>query len=571
VLRFAGFELDQQRAELRAPGGEGVRLRPKPFAMLQVFLANAGRVLSKQELMQAVWPNIYVGEDSLFQCIREIRTALGDDERRLVKLVSGRGYVFEAEVSQELAETPVPAQAAAPDQRQGGHQTELEKDEAKADSPRTVLFPLRVAAAVVGLCAIMGLAVVAAILRPSIFPGKPPSVAVTIVGAANDPQAALMASDVAEDVLEGLSKIRNIRVLSPQASSAHASVKAVSFRPAGDPDVLVQARLQKDGQAWTLEARATRSGEVRWSNTVSVSTPDADVMLQRSRLAGGLGHDLALYVNTLFYPGERPTASEAQAHAKIVVDQAIAFISHTTSERFAAAQTMLENALAADPDNVDLEAALAGHLLRGLQSGWYSPADSTATERKAESLLERALRAEPEYLPVLESYCRFLTATSHFAESLVACANALTFDPWDGLVRFNLGMAQDQLGRFSEALATFKEADRFDTPQVSRWTWLLGAGMTYMLMDRDEEALPWLQRSLAITPGTGRTQMLMAAAYQRLGRFDEAKASMAKALEQRPGATADNTPLPIKNTSLLWIEAGKQIIHADIAAGLPEH
>jgi hypothetical protein len=46
---------------------------------------------------------------------------------------------------------------------------------------------------------------------------------------------------------------------------------------------------------------------------------------------------------------------------------------------------------------------------------------------------------------------------------------------------------------------------------------------------------------------------------------------MAKALEQRPGPTADNTPPPIKNAGLLWIEAGKQIIRADIAAGLPEH
>ena len=310
---------------------------------------------------------------------------------------------------------------------------------------------------------------------------------------------------------------------------------------------------------------------MRWSTTVSVSTADADDILQRSRLAGGLGHNLAIYINTVFYPGERPSASDAQAHAKIVVDQATAVINQTNPDRFAAAQSMLANALAADPDNVDLEAALAGHLLRGIQSNWYSPADGAAAERKAQSLLERALHAEPEYLPALESYCRFLTATNRFVESSVACANALTFDPWDGLVRFNLGMAQDEMARFSEALATFKDADRFDTPQVSRWTWLLGAGMTYMLMERDEEALPWLQRSLAITPGTGRTRMLMAAAYQRLGRFDEAKAAMAEALKQRPGATADNTPLPLRNASPAWIEAGKEIMRADIAAGLPAH
>jgi tetratricopeptide (TPR) repeat protein len=137
------------------------------------------------------------------------------------------------------------------------------------------------------------------------------------------------------------------------------------------------------------------------------------------------------------------------------------------------------------------------------------------------------------------------------------------------LVRFNLGMAQDELGRFPEALATFKDADRYDTPQVSRWTWLLGAGLTLVLMDRDEEALPWLQRSLAITPGTGRTQIVLAGAYQRLGRYDEAKAVMAEALKLRPGSTAENVEMPSKNTSPLWREAFKRIRPAEIVAGLP--
>ncbi|MFZ0775411.1 MAG: tetratricopeptide repeat protein [Xanthobacteraceae bacterium] len=254
-----------------------------------------------------------------------------------------------------------------------------------------------------------------------------------------------------------------------------------------------------------------------------------------------------------------------------MVEQATAFIVQTSRERFAAAQKMLENALAGDPNNVDLEAALAGHLLRGLQSSWYSPAESAAIEHKAQSLLERALRAEPDYLPVLESYCRFLTATNQYTDSVVACANALAFDPWDGMVRFNLGMDQVQLGHFAEALATFKQADRFDTPQVSRWTWLLGAGLAYMLMDRDQEALPWLQRSLAITPGTGRTFILLAGAYQRLGRVDEAKAAMAKALVLRPGSTADNMPLPEKNVSPITIAATERISRAEIAVGLPEH
>src|SRR5215475_14236012 len=66
--------------------------------MLQIFATSGRRVLSKQELFDAIWPNVHVGEDSLFQCVREIRAALGDDRRQLLKLVSGRGYLFSPEV-----------------------------------------------------------------------------------------------------------------------------------------------------------------------------------------------------------------------------------------------------------------------------------------------------------------------------------------------------------------------------------------------------------------------------------------------------------------------------------------
>ena len=94
-----------ERAALHAPDGRTIRLRPKTLEILRLLAGNAGRVLSKRQLMEAAWPNVHVGEDSLFQCIREIRAALGDDKREVVRVISGRGYLFQAEVT----EVPVPA------------------------------------------------------------------------------------------------------------------------------------------------------------------------------------------------------------------------------------------------------------------------------------------------------------------------------------------------------------------------------------------------------------------------------------------------------------------------------
>ena len=152
----------------------------------------------------------------------------------------------------------------------------------------------------------------------------------------------------------------------------------------------------------------------------------------------------------------------------------------------------------------------------------------------------------------------------------MACARVQSFDPWSGVGLFNMGLGQLQLGRFDDALATFKLADSFDTPRSSRWTWRLGAGMTYLMMGRSEDALPWLQSSIAITPATGRSHMLLSAAYQETGRAAEAKAAMEKGMALRPGSNLANVLLPPKNASAAFLAAGERLGRALVAAGLPE-
>jgi DNA-binding winged helix-turn-helix (wHTH) protein/tetratricopeptide (TPR) repeat protein/TolB-like protein len=560
VLRFTGFALDPERAELRGPDGEVVKLRPKTFELLSLFVANSGRVLGKQQLMDAGWPNVHVSDDSLFKCIRELREALGDTERQLIKLVSGHGYLFEAEVLTEPAGDaalvgparvePVAAAAAA-------------AGPAKSRRPFGLSRPA-VLAALAGLTAMIALAIAAPMVWPEIIQPRKLAIAVAPI-AGKDADAASTASAVTVGLADGLAKIENIRVVTPDA----APVTAASAQ-ADRADYRLSGELQKTDGSWELHARLIRiaTKEVVWTAPISVAIGETDVGLQQSRLAAGLGHLLALRINELARAGATATAADGQA--RVVVEQASALLNQTNKERFAAAQALLEKALAENPDNVDLGAALAALQLRGIQMVWYTPEQSAAAENNAKVTLERATRARPDSVAVLEAYCRFLNASNYFVESLVACARTLSFDPWDGLALYHIGLAQVQLARFEEALATFKQADRYDTPQVSRWTWLLGAGMTLMLMDRSEEALPWLQRSLAITPGSGRTYMLLSAVYQQLGRPDEARAAMAKGIALRPGSNLSNTALPPKNASPIFIAASKWIGRAYLAAGLPE-
>jgi predicted ATPase/DNA-binding winged helix-turn-helix (wHTH) protein len=98
LYRFGEFTLDISRGGVFRAGRE-IKLRPKVYQALKYFVENPGRLVSKQELMQAVWPDAFVTDDSLVQCTLELRRALEDSEQRLLKTVPRRGYLFTSEVS----------------------------------------------------------------------------------------------------------------------------------------------------------------------------------------------------------------------------------------------------------------------------------------------------------------------------------------------------------------------------------------------------------------------------------------------------------------------------------------
>jgi DNA-binding winged helix-turn-helix (wHTH) protein len=120
--------LDLDRGTLQRDG-EIVPVRPKTFELLAFLVRNPGRVLSKDELLQAVWPSTIVTEDSLTQCIRDVRKCIGDETQSLVRTVPRRGYMFQAADDSLSASLP-PATAAAQIER--------------APEPMVAILPFRV-------------------------------------------------------------------------------------------------------------------------------------------------------------------------------------------------------------------------------------------------------------------------------------------------------------------------------------------------------------------------------------------------------------------------------------------
>src|SRR3954470_1475964 len=106
--RFDRFTLDLARGALLADSGSEVALRPKSFALLRLLVENAGRLLDRDAIMAAVWPGVVVGGESITQCLRDIRKALGDEAQQLLKTVPKRGYLLAAEVTPAEATAPAP-------------------------------------------------------------------------------------------------------------------------------------------------------------------------------------------------------------------------------------------------------------------------------------------------------------------------------------------------------------------------------------------------------------------------------------------------------------------------------
>jgi TolB-like protein len=112
-IRFGYCTLDDGRGVLLAPNGTETLLRPKTLELLRLFLRNPGRVVGRSEILDAVWPGLFVSDDSITQCVVELRRAMGEVGTALLRTVPRRGYLLQAPVMVE-EDKPVSALALLP-------------------------------------------------------------------------------------------------------------------------------------------------------------------------------------------------------------------------------------------------------------------------------------------------------------------------------------------------------------------------------------------------------------------------------------------------------------------------
>ena len=106
LFEFGGYKLDVRTRTLSS-FGEEIPLRPKCFDVLVILVQDAGQLVSKDQIISSVWPDVVATDESLSRCISDVRAAIGDTTKQIIQTIPGRGYQFSAEVV-AVSEPPPP-------------------------------------------------------------------------------------------------------------------------------------------------------------------------------------------------------------------------------------------------------------------------------------------------------------------------------------------------------------------------------------------------------------------------------------------------------------------------------
>jgi TolB-like protein/DNA-binding winged helix-turn-helix (wHTH) protein len=185
MFQFKGYTLDVARGCLRTADRE-VELRPKSFEVLRYLVESGGRLVTKDEIIKSVWPNVVVTDESLAQCISEVRHAIGDGGQAIIKTVPRRGYRFVAPVSQSNAvPEAAPQMVGVPT---GGHARRGSGVDAQVEPP---------------------------------LPDKPSIAVLPFTNIGGDPEQEYFADGMVEEIITALSRFSGLLVIARNSSFAY--------------------------------------------------------------------------------------------------------------------------------------------------------------------------------------------------------------------------------------------------------------------------------------------------------------------------------------------------------------
>jgi DNA-binding winged helix-turn-helix (wHTH) protein/TolB-like protein len=528
VWCFDCFEIDLDRGELRS-AGKPIALRPKTFALLCHLIAHPARLISKDELLEAVWPNVVVTEDSVTQCVGDLRSAMGDRGQHLIKTVPRRGYILDATVNRL---TPVTQPVTSV------RQARADAAQGRLAQPHRRLWFIFAALAIA--VPVGGLAV-------WWWPSQPVhvdsgvtarrAVAILPLTDLSEPLSPAFAEAVAEDLIAAVSKLSNTLVFA-LGSTAGFTGEKVDVRAAGrelGATHVLTGSIQRRGDAALIRAQLRRAdnGAVLWSERFEyVGTAQWNWQQDiTQRIANAL--DDRLYGDFQVrsdYAGVKSGAIDATLQGVYLLRRA------RTREDLLRARALFESALAIDPKSSTALTGLGSTHLVEVNMRW-----STERERQTElasQAIERAIAVRPDFAAAYYGRSQILYIQGRIDDAAQACEQALKLWPNQPMCLRRLGFLRLQQGRPAEVAPLVHLAmrlDPLDAIQVSSGHFYLG--MAEFHLHDDDKAYEEMKMAVSAIPQNGFGWQWMAAIDALHGRDEQAKFNLARYEQIIPGHT----------------------------------
>ena len=506
IYEFGAYHLDPDEKVLRREG-QAVALPPKDLEMLLVLVEQAGHIVTKEELLQKVWPGVFIEEGNLARHVFNLRQVLGEapDGRKYIETVPKRGYRFVGLIQeQDEAIEPQPASAVVSDQPQ----------KQSLVPPGRSRWLGSLAAALIIAAVVIGAGLRMAKKAP------PQRVMLAVLPFAN------LSGDANQDYFaDGLTEemIAQLGQLQPTRLGVIARTSIVRYKNAKENI----AEIGKDlGVGYVLEGSVRRAdGRVRitaqliqagtqthvWAETYE--RPLTDVLNVQREIAQRVTQSLSSELLPARALPPEPAHVNLESYDKYLLG--LHELGLGTRESVFKAIQYFQEGIAQDPDNARLYAALA-QAYDSATTYFSSPAEVMPRAKEA---AQRAVELDPNLASahVKLGYVR-LFYDWDWAAAEKEYRHALEINP--SLPDAQLGYADylATLGHFDEALSRVQQAYLYDPLAIESRKEAL---WIYYFSGRMPETIDQCKKATELAPADGVPYIVLDIAYARLGNRAE--------------------------------------------------
>jgi TolB-like protein len=486
---FEDCALDADRRELRRRGAL-VPVEPQVFDLLVHLIRHRDRVVSKDDLLAAVWRRRIVSESALFNRINAARGAIGDsgDQQRLIRTLPRKGVRFVGEVRAE--ETPAERADAHPAAGAGVQQAALA------------------------------------------FPHRPSIAVLPFDNMSGDPDQEYFADGISEDLITGLARIRWLFVIARNSSFVYkhraVDVKQVS-RELG-VRYLLEGSVRRAGTRLRISAQLVdaMTGVHHWAERYDREL--GDIFAVQDEITRSVA--AAIEPHLLAAEGMRALSrSPEDLGAWELVARALTHFWRLTRKDYEIAMKALEHAVESHSDYAPGRGLLGFCLVFAAHMGWIERSQGLRAGRE-HGIRAVALDDRNPWGHIACGYSALMERQTE--ESIAAFGRAVDLNPNSAAAHSHLSRGLAFAGRDREAIEHGEEAIRL-SPLDPEMALFLGAiAVAHYTAGRYAEAVLHTTRALRLRPGFQGAQRLRCASLAQAGRVAEARAQLAVACSEQP-------------------------------------